>query len=368
MKFNELVKLLAFLLASLVLLIYMPAAFVGGVSWPLLGGATISLWAMIAFFMIFAYYPPTFKTPKKQTKRVAEAKPQIAAKTLEVDPLTLPSNKVTLVGVDNNPHIVDGAQKLTIDIINEDEDYPLFNIEDFRFVLEYVPSALVYGASGGGKSVLVYNILQNLAKSPYNPRFVIADFGGLDWTDSEFKTPDQIVELFEWLQIINRGRQLDAKMGPRIVVLLEEMQAFLTTLKMLDAKDKTKKFDTFTLTASQIIMTSRKTGACHLVGVLQNPKAEIIDTNLRENMGALFGLRSSKNLAGRIMRAPTEIADRMPVLQPGYAYSHLLDAFIQYPKLDRPQLDRISRRELFLLKQSYIRKYGEKVTMEETDG
>lgn len=274
---------------------------------------------------------------------------------------------INLVGIQNNPYIISTTKPKTLKLVEDTDDYKIYDIADFQFNLEYASSGLVYGSSGAGKSSLVAHLLKQLRDSHYQPKFIIADFGGMDWPDSEFKNSKDILQLFEWLHIVNRGRQLDGTMGTRIVVLLEEMQMFLSHLKLEDRKNKSKLFEEFILSTSQIAMTSRKTGACCLIGVLQNPKADIIPTELRENLPMVFGLRSTKNLASKVMGCSAEIAKGMPSLQPGVAYSHLTDTFFNYTKIGRPTLPQISRVEIKHLADSYIRRYGDKVLITEDE-
>ncbi len=180
------------------------------------------------------------------------------------------------------------------------------------------PHLLIGGQSGSGKSVTINGIIlgmmclyepkdvQFIFIDPkrvefmvYNDRVhtqkVIADIeDAINELDRIVKEMEQRYAHFQMVGASNYNEylELDGEQLPRLVVVFDEFADFMTQDKPLSSRVE-----------AAILKLSSKARAAgiHLLICTQSPKADIVPTNIRNNLGARLALRTADANASRIV-------------------------------------------------------------------
>lgn len=195
---------------------------------------------------------------------------------------------------------------------------PLNNVLFMDFSNSMSPHLLTGGTTGSGKSVTLNSIILGMM-CLYNPeqvQFIFIDPKKVEFTIYEDKqhTREVITDLGEAIKVLqylvdemeDRYTKF-AKEGvtnldeyitevnermPRIVLVFDEFADFMTQ----DA-DMKKQVENAIMRLGQ----KARAAGIHLIICTQNPKADIINTNIRNNLGARLALRASDATASNII-------------------------------------------------------------------
>jgi len=180
------------------------------------------------------------------------------------------------------------------------------------------PHLLIGGRSGSGKSVTINSIILSMMclYSPKEVQFIFIDpkrvefiaFKNLVHTQSVITDIEEAVEQLDRLvEEMERRYELMAVEGatsldqyievggvemPRLVVVFDEFADFMSQDKKQGSRVE-----------NSIMRLGQKARAAgiHLLICTQSPKADIISTNIRNNLGARLALRAADQTASRII-------------------------------------------------------------------
>jgi DNA segregation ATPase FtsK/SpoIIIE, S-DNA-T family len=271
-------------------------------------------------------------------------------------PADLPQSKVTnrskdiqlWLGLNNEPHIFINSQGINIDIVREDpaiiyfEHFmglvrdqhqtklnetnllaplgldPLNNVITMDFSNSMTPHLLTGGTTGSGKSVTLNSIILGMMclYSPEQVKFVFIDPKKVEFTIYENRTHtesvitdiNEAVKVLKYLVDVMEERyslfskelvaNLDeyvsevGKKMHRIVVVFDEFADFMS-----QEGDVKKDVENAILRLGQ----KARAAGIHLIICTQNPKADIINTNIRNNLGARLALRATDTHASNVI-------------------------------------------------------------------
>lgn len=252
------------------------------------------------------------------------------------------------LGLNDEPHIFINSQGMNIDIVREEPETvyfekfmklsreqlkgkikktnliaplglnPLNQVIYMDFSESTSPHLLTGGTTGSGKSVTLNSIILGMMclYSPQEVQFMFIDPKKVEFTIYENKqhTKDVITELDESIQVLkslvdemenrytifakeqvtNLEEYIEAvgKQLPRIVLVFDEFADFMSQ----DAEMKKQ-------VENAIVRLGQKARAAgiHLIICTQNPKADIVNTNIRNNLGARLGLKAADATASNII-------------------------------------------------------------------
>ncbi|MED2971801.1 FtsK/SpoIIIE domain-containing protein [Fictibacillus sp. B-59209] len=263
--------------------------------------------------------------------------------------ITSRGNDIQLwLGLNNEPHIFINSQGINIDIVREDpetiyfEDFmaltrkqiqdeikvtnliaplgldPLNNVIYIDLSDSTTPHLLTGGTTGSGKSVTLNSVILGIMclYKPDNVKFIFIDPKKVEFAIYENKqhTESVITEINEAVTILERliNAMEDryskfAKVGatnleeyyeitettlPRLVVVFDEFADFMS-----QEKEIAKTVENAILRLGQ----KARAAGIHLIICTQNPKADIINTNIRNNLGARLALRAADANASQVI-------------------------------------------------------------------
>lgn len=275
---------------------------------------------------------------------------------LELDlPADLPVNKVLnrskdiqyWLGLSSEPHIFI-SKGLKVDIIREEPETiyfekfmalvrkqlkdkitktnliaplgldPLNNVIYMDFSDSMSPHLLTGGTTGSGKSVTLNSIILGMMclYSPEQVQFMFIDPKKVEFTIYENKahTREVITEIDEAVNIlqfyVNEMEERYTKFAregvanldeyitevgeklPRVIIVFDEFADFMT-----QDSDMKKQVENAIMRLGQ----KARAAGIHLIISTQNPKADIINTNIRNNLGARLALRASDANASNVI-------------------------------------------------------------------
>ncbi|UAL53607.1 FtsK/SpoIIIE domain-containing protein [Metabacillus dongyingensis] len=252
------------------------------------------------------------------------------------------------LGLNSEPHIFINKQGMNIDIIRETPETiyfekfmqltrnqiqnevsnvnliaplgldPLNNVIYMDFSSSMSPHLLTGGTTGSGKSVTLNSIILGMMclYSPEQLQFIFIDPKKVEFTIYQEKkhTMNVITELNESVNILNElVNEMEsrytkfAKEGvtnleeyitevkiqlPRLVLVFDEFADFMT-----QDGDMKKQVENSILRLGQ----KARAAGIHLIICTQNPRADIINTNIRNNLGARLALRAADANASNII-------------------------------------------------------------------
>ncbi|WP_332696968.1 FtsK/SpoIIIE domain-containing protein [Halalkalibacter lacteus] len=271
-------------------------------------------------------------------------------------PADIPQSKVTKrakdiqlwLGLNNEPHIFINSQGINIDIVRENPENiyfehfmalfrennqtevkstnllaplgldPLNDVITMDFSNSMTPHLLTGGTTGSGKSVTLNSIILGIMclYSPEQVKFVFIDPKKVEFTIYENRSHTQsvITDINEAVKVLKdlvdemeERYTLFAREGAtnleeytedgeneihRIVVVFDEFADFMS-----HEGDVKKEVENAVLRLSQ----KARAAGIHLIICTQNPKADIINTNIRNNLGARLALRATDSNASNVI-------------------------------------------------------------------
>ncbi|YCA45509.1 DNA translocase FtsK [Bacillus sp. JZ8] len=252
------------------------------------------------------------------------------------------------LGLNSEPHVFINNQGLNVDIVREEPDTvffekfmklvreqeqanikktnliaplgldPLNKVISMDFSSSLSPHLLTGGTTGSGKSVTLNSIILGMMclYTPEQVQFMFIDPKKVEFTIYEEKqhTMDVITEIGEAVVVLqNMVEEMErryttfAREGvtnleeyieeveivlPRIVIVFDEFADFMTQ----DA-DMKKQVENTIMRLGQ----KARAAGIHLIVCTQNPKSDIINTNIRNNLGARLALRAADATASNII-------------------------------------------------------------------
>lgn len=195
---------------------------------------------------------------------------------------------------------------------------PLNNVIFMDFSSSMSPHLLTGGTTGSGKSVTLNSIILGMMclYRPEQVQFIFIDPKKVEFTIYEEKihTKEVITDLVEAVNVlqflVNEMEERYTKFAkegvtnldeyisevgerlPRIVLVFDEFADFMTQ----DA-DMKKQVENAILRLGQ----KARAAGIHLIICTQNPRADIINTNIRNNLGARLALRATDATASNII-------------------------------------------------------------------
>ncbi|MFC7370744.1 FtsK/SpoIIIE domain-containing protein [Fictibacillus iocasae] len=263
--------------------------------------------------------------------------------------ITARGNDIQLwLGLNNEPHIFINSKGINIDIVREDPETiffenfmnltrkqlqnkikesnliaplgldPLNNVIYIDLSDSTTPHLLTGGTTGSGKSVTLNSVILGIMclYSPSNVEFIFIDPKKVEFAVYENKkhTRSVITEINEAVialdSLVNEMEERYgkfAKVGatnleeyieitetsiPRLVVVFDEFADFMS-----QEKEIAKRVENAILRLGQ----KARAAGVHLIICTQNPKADIINTNIRNNLGARLALRVADANASQVI-------------------------------------------------------------------
>ncbi|WP_129688302.1 FtsK/SpoIIIE domain-containing protein [Gottfriedia acidiceleris] len=271
-------------------------------------------------------------------------------------PADLPQSKVTSrskdvqlwLGLNNEPHIFINSQGINIDIVRENPETiyfenfmelvrkqhqskingtnliaplgldPLNNVITMDFSNSVTPHLLTGGTTGSGKSVTLNSIILGMMclYSPEQVRFVFIDPKKVEFTiyENRIHTQSVITDINEAVtvlkglvdemeerytlfqkELVTNLEEYVTEVGEkmhRIVVVFDEFADFMS-----QEGDVKKEVENAILRLGQ----KARAAGIHLIICTQNPRADIINTNIRNNLGARLALRATDVHASNVI-------------------------------------------------------------------
>lgn len=271
-------------------------------------------------------------------------------------PADLPQSKVTnrskdiqlWLGLNEEPHIFINSYGINIDIVRENPETiyfehfmrlvrdqhqskiketnliaplgldPLNDVITMDFSSSMTPHLLTGGTTGSGKSVTLNSIILGMMclYSPEQVKFVFIDPKKVEFTIYENRTHTQSV-ITDINEAVNVLKYLVEEMEERYTLFAREGATNLEEY-MEDGDNSLHRivvvFDEFADFMSHegevkkdvenaVLRLSQKARAAgiHLIICTQNPKADIINTNIRNNLGARLALRATDTHASTVI-------------------------------------------------------------------
>jgi S-DNA-T family DNA segregation ATPase FtsK/SpoIIIE len=263
--------------------------------------------------------------------------------------ITTRANDIQLwLGLNNEPHIFINSKGINIDIVREDpetiffEDFmeltrsqhqekikesnliaplgldPLNNVIYIDLSDSTTPHLLTGGTTGSGKSVTLNSVILGLMclYEPKNVEFVFIDPKKVEFTIYQDRKHTQkvitdinesVIALEGLIDEMENRYSMFAKVGvtnleeyfeveevliPRIVCVFDEFADFMS-----QEKEISKRVENAILRLGQ----KARAAGIHLIICTQNPKADIINTNIRNNLGARLALRAADANASQVI-------------------------------------------------------------------
>ena len=219
--------------------------------------------------------------------------------------------------------------------------------------------ALIVGATGSGKTVASFSMLQAFVDRQPNANVLIYEPGGTEWKDAAtVTTPQGLFDVVDDVHTEMRRRQrlvasdpsavTAADLGlPPIVLFIEEAGGAMDALMQRpDGRDVAK---TFRLNLRDLFREGRKMGVTIFL-VSQSAMAETFDTQTLDNIPnvILMTKGASKALIRRwgLTSRWRELKEHGVALDaPGVALDYHRDALVRFPKVERPRLKAGKRRQ-----------------------
>lgn len=263
--------------------------------------------------------------------------------------ITSRGNDIQLwLGLNNEPHIFINSKGINIDIVREEPDTIYF--EDFMMLTRkqhqdkikennliaplgldplnnviYIdlsdsttPHLLTGGTTGSGKSVTLNSVILGLMclYKPKNVEFIFIDPKKVEFTIYQNRKHTQkvitdinesVIALENLINEMEHRYSMFAEVGatnleeyqeiedvilPRLVCVFDEFADFMS-----QEKEVSKRVENAILRLGQ----KARAAGIHLIICTQNPKADIINTNIRNNLGARLALRAADTNASQVI-------------------------------------------------------------------
>lgn len=263
--------------------------------------------------------------------------------------ITSRGNDIQLwLGLNNEPHIFINSKGINIDIVREEpdtiyfEDFmqltrkqhqdkikennliaplgldPLNNVIYIDLSDSTTPHLLTGGTTGSGKSVTLNSVILGLMclYKPKNVEFIFIDPKKVEFTIYQNRKHTQkvitdinesVIALENLINEMEHRYSMFAEVGatnleeyqeiedvilPRLVCVFDEFADFMS-----QEKEVSKRVENAILRLGQ----KARAAGIHLIICTQNPKADIINTNIRNNLGARLALRAADTNASQVI-------------------------------------------------------------------
>jgi hypothetical protein len=194
------------------------------------------------------------------------------------------------------------------------------------------PHILIVGSTGAGKSVTLNAVAEKLSSQYPAAQWLICDYGGAEWKESQAKTANAIAEtLIQLSELVQERLEVYAgrvNESERLFVILEEFESALDDLKLLDRQLGKAAL----IAARDVARRGRKVGI-HLIVVVQSGKADTLDTSIRNNLDMRLVMRSPATVQRSL-----EVTADMTQAARGEAWCNEVDAVVKVPYTQQPNL------------------------------
>lgn len=227
-----------------------------------------------------------------------------------------------------------------------DAPAPLTVADFMSFDLKTSPHFGLFGSSGSGKTCACFQILSEF-KRLYDCEFVICEFGGVNWGfQAQATQVDQIAHvIIDVKEEMERRQELlrqhdvahvsDLPEQKRLLILvIEEFDSTFQNLRVLDKQLRHRKqlHHRAVVALRAIAAMGRKAGVC-LVVVSTGSTLDVIDSQMRRNLVNVLLFRSENTVA-----QSWRVREKLNNLPSGRAYSIAHSDFVQFDRIERPQL------------------------------